>query len=169
MVYCVKKGHIVEETSPVLEREIKGQGVFVSSFLHSLDPKKRLTIPSEWRAQVGDPKSLYVLPDVYQNCLCVFPASQMVKRLANMNRHSISDQKARQFARVLASKSDLVSWDSQGRIRIKDELLDFAELKKPVMLVGAFETFELWNPDLLETTGGMDRESLQEAAKHVGF
>jgi len=167
--HCVTKGRRVEETSPLLEKEIRGQGIFVSNFVHSLDSKRRLTIPSEWRAQVGSPKRLSVLPDVHQKCLCVFPASQMVERLNRIKQHSIADSRARQFARILASQSDLVSWDAQGRIRVKDELLDFAELKDQVAMLGAFDSFELWNPENLEAAGGMNRDQVQEAAKYVGF
>ena len=169
MLKCVTKGQAVEEADTILEKEIKGQGVFVSNFTHSLDPKKRLTIPSAWRAQVDSPKSLYVLPDVHQKCLCVYPAGEMVRRLEKIRTHSIADPKARQFARVLASQSDLVSWDSQGRIRIKDGLLDFAALVDQVALVGAFDSFELWNPEYLKQARGMDRISLREAARYVGF
>jgi len=159
----------VDKTNTVQEKEIRGQGAFVGNFTHSLDPKKRLTIPSEWRAQVWSPKSLYVLPDVHHKCLCVFPAEEMVRRLEKMRQHSIADTKARHFARVLASQSDLVSWDSQGRIRIKDELLNFAGLVDQVVLVGAFDRFELWNPDHWSNVGGMDGGNLEEAARYVGF
>jgi len=159
----------MDEVNPVLEHEIKGQGVFVSHFTHSLDPKKRLTIPSEWRAQIGSPRSLYVLPDVQQKCLCIFPSGEMTRRLEKFRHHSIADSKARQFARVLASQSDLVSWDSQGRIRIKDSLLDSADLVDQVVLVGAFDRFELWNPEVFEEAGGMDQAGIREAAKYVGF
>jgi MraZ protein len=150
-------------------REPSGHGVFVSNYTHSLDPKRRLTIPSEWRAQIGESGSLYVLPDVQHKCLCVFPAAEIIHRLGRMRSHSIADSKARQFARVLASQSDLVSWDSQGRIRIKDELLEFAGLLDQVQLVGAFDRFELWEPDRFRDTGGMDQDSLKEAAQYVGF
>ncbi|MBN2301516.1 MAG: hypothetical protein JXN60_03265 [Lentisphaerae bacterium] len=153
----------------ILENEIRGQGVFVSNYTHSLDPKKRLTIPSGWRAQVGTPKSLYVLPDVDHKCLCVFPAAEMAHRIVKMRNHSIADNKARHFARILGSQSDLVSWDAQGRIRIKDELLEFAELHDQVTMVGAFDRFELWNPDNLRGEGGIDRSGIQEAARYVGF
>jgi len=145
------------------------QGVFVGRFVHSLDPKKRLTIPSGWRAQVRGTNSLYIIPDVQEKCLCVFPSSEMHRRLAERRHTSIADRKARQFARVLASQSDLVAWDSQGRIRVKDELLDFAGLADRVVLLGAFESFELWNPDDLKAAGGLDRSRIEEAAAHVGF
>jgi len=169
VVNCGAKGRIVEDSEPFLDKEIVGQGVFVSSFTHSLDPKRRLTIPSAWRAQVGEPKSLYVLPQIHDCCLCLIPANVMIERIAKMKQHSIADRKARQFARVLASQSDLVSWDAQGRIRIKDELMDFAQLKDRVAMVGAFDSFELWSPENFAKSGGMDRSSLQEAAVYVGL
>jgi MraZ protein len=159
----------VEETDDILEKEIKGQGVFVSTFTHSLDPKKRLTIPSSWRAQVGSPKSLYVLPDVHYRCLCVFPAAEMGRRLEKMRHHSFGDRQAREFARVIGSQADLVSWDAQGRIRIKDELLDFAKLVDQVVLVGAIDRFEIWCPGELAAAGRADQQKLQDAARYVGF
>jgi len=144
-------------------------GVFVGKFVHALDPKKRLTIPSDWRDEVGAPSRLYILPDVHHKCLCAFPASELMQRIAHMRSHSIADKTARQFARVLASQSDLVTWDSQGRIRIKDELLDFAKLENDVVLVGTFDRFELWNPDLFKEFGGMEPGGLKDAAQYVGF
>lgn len=159
----------MDELQPNLEKEIAGLSAFVGTFTHSLDPKKRLTIPSEWRSQVGSPRSLYVLPNVHERCLTVFPASEMARRIQAMRSHSMSDRKAREFARVLASQSDLVSWDTQGRMRVKDELLGFAQLIDQVILVGAFDCFELWSPDNFGERGAMDQDRIREAAQYVGF
>ena len=145
------------------------QGVFVSSFAHSLDPKRRLTIPAEWREQVGEPTSLYVMPDIHEKCLLVYPASEMMLRIKNMRQHGMADKKARYFFRALASQSDLVNWDSQGRIRIKDDLLSLASLTDQVKMVGAFDRFELWCPDLYREVGPIDGDGLRDAAQYVGF
>ena len=170
MLNYVTKGQDMDESNVILENEIKGQGIFVGEFTHSLDPKKRLTIPSEWRAQVGSPKSLYVLCDVTdKKCLCVFSASELQRRIARIRDHSIADAKARQFSRMLGSKSDLVAWDSQGRIRIKDELLNFAGLVDQVVMAGTFQSFELWNPDNWKEVNGADGGNIREAAQYVGF
>ena len=147
----------------------QSQGVFVSNYTHALDPKKRFTIPAVWRDQLGSMSSLYVLPGVYERCLYVFPSQEMARRLERVRNHSISDGKARQFMRVLASRSDLVTWDTQGRIRIKDELLDYAQVTSQVVLVGAFVKFELWAPELWEVSGTVDQATLDDAAKYVGF
>jgi len=168
-VDCGAEGREVDSSNNILEQEIQGQGIFVSTFVHALDPKRRLTIPSSWRAQVGEPKSLYVLPHVHDPCLSMVPAAVMIERIKRIKQHSMADRKARQFARVLGSQSDLVSWDAQGRIRIKDALLDTVGLTERVMMVGAFDSIELWNPDTFEQVGGLDRGGLQEAAEYVGL
>lgn len=158
--------HDIERPEPVL-----GSGGFASSFLHALDPKKRLTIPSIWRAEVGAPKSLYVLPGLKnEKCLYVYPAREMAKRLDKFRKIGIGDIKARLFARILASSSDLVTWDSQGRIRIKDELLALAHLADQVKLVGAWDRFELWNPEIYkQTLEAIDPATLDEAVQYLDY
>lgn len=146
------------------------EGVFVSRYEHTLDSKKRLTIPSDWRELAGEPKRLFVLPGVNDKCLCVYPAREMTRRMERLRNLSIADEKGRQLARTLASRSDLVPWDSQGRIRVKDELLDFAGISSHAMLVGTFDGFEIWDPDTWrELEGSVDQSGLGEAARYVGF
>ena len=160
----------MEERDITMSGELAGHGVFVNTYSHSLDSKKRLTIPSDWRELVGVPRRLFVLPGVNVKCLCVYPAREMTRRLEKLRNLSIADEKGRQLARTLASRSDLVPWDSQGRIRIKDELLDFADLVNQVVLVGTFDGFELWSPDQWKQQSGMmDQTGLGEAARYVGF
>ena len=146
------------------------QGVFTGQFAHSLDPKKRLTIPSGWRDQVGEPRRLLVLPGIEAKCLYVYPSRDAMQRMQKFTDISIADGKARQFARVIGSRSELVEWDVQGRIRVKDDLLEYAELSNQVVLVGVFNAFELWNPDRFKQQIGLsDQASLGEAARYVGF
>jgi len=159
----------MDKQDGILEEEIAGLGVFVGDFVHSMDPKKRITIPSVWRVQITAPRSLYVLPDFYYRCLNVFPASAMAVKLEKIRRQSTTDKRAMQFARTLGAASDLVSWDSQGRIRIKDKLLEFAGLKDQVIMVGALDKFELWNPEYKSQVMKIDQEKLVEAGKYVDF
>ncbi len=145
-------------------------GVFVGTFVHGLDPKKRLTIPSCWRDQMkSTDNTLFIVPGIDEKSLCVFPGREMTHRLGVIGHHSIADAKARQFSRILASRSELITWDSQGRIRVKDELLDYAGIKNDVVMVGNFRFFEMWNPDVLKQSGVMDQANLADAVRHVGF
>lgn len=165
-----RKEAVVDPRDVQVNMDASTLGVFVNTFTHSLDSKKRLTIPADWRELVGVPGKLFVLPGVNDKCLCVYPAREMARRLKRLGELSIADEKGRQFARTLASRSDLVPWDAQGRIRIKDDLLDFAGLASQVVLVGTFDGFELWSPEQWNAqVGTSEAENLKEAAKYVGF
>ncbi len=145
-------------------------GVFVDTYVHKLDPKKRLTVPSDWREVVGLPKCCVVMPGVNERCLCAYPAREMKQRLEKLRNISIADQKGRQVARIIASRSNLVPWDAQGRIRVSDDLLSFAGLTEEVVLVGAFECFELWSPERWkEQQESVTQSNLGEALRSVGF
>lgn len=160
----------MEERDRAWIDEIAENGVFVGNFTHSLDPKKRLTVPSEWRELVGAQKRLFVLPGIKTKCLCVYPAREMTRRLEKLRTLSIADGKGRQFARALASRSEWVPWDSQGRVRIKDDLLAYAGLVNQVVLVGTFDGFELWSPDNWKTEDdAVDDPLIEEAAREIGF
>ena len=149
---------------------VAGQGIFVGTFVHSFDGKRRITIPSVWRAQAGRSASFYVLPDVHEEaCLCLFPAEEMLRHIEKLRHHSLADRRARHFARVLGSQSELVPWDTQGRIRIKDDLLAQVGLTDTAALVGVFQWIEVWSPEKLKMAGATDRTGLGDAAQYVGF
>ncbi len=123
-------------------------GFFVTHHRHSLDPKRRLTIPAEWREIVGDPPQVFVIPSVgARRYLNVFPARIMGPRLQNLQRVSMADEKARDCLRILGSRSELLRWDVQGRIRIREELLRHAGIRNEVLITGNFENIEIWAPE----------------------
>ena len=144
------------------------RGFFTGEYVHSLDPKRRLTIPSEWREMVGEPRQFYVLPGVESRCLSLYRVPDFMRKLNRLRQHSIADPQARQMARILGSRSAFLHWDSAGRIRIKDDLLEYAGLEHKVVLLGALDRIELWNPenwDEINVQG--DAASLEEAVKYV--
>lgn len=138
----------MEQRVQVPVQNVIGQSVFAGHFLHMLDPKKRLTIPAVWREQVGQPPTLYILPGLAgERCLNVYPVREMALRLEKLRQISLGDSAARSLARMIASRSELVSCDSQGRIRVRDELLQHAGITSQVQLISAWNHFQLWNPE----------------------
>jgi MraZ protein len=124
---------------------------FMGRFLHALDGKKRLTIPSTWRALAGTPAELVAVPSVSNNpherCIWIYPLRVWNQRVASLRKVSSADEKVRRALSVLASRSEMLTWDAAGRLRVNDELLKHASLTGQVLLVGALERFELWEPE----------------------
>lgn len=146
------------------------QNVFVDTFVHALDAKKRLTIPSEWRGLVGNPEQLFVMPSPNDLCLDVYPVSTISERLKSMPKNSVADPEWQARLRVISANANLIGWDAQGRIRIKDHLLDFAQLTTDVVMVGVFERFELWSPKLWkQRQPDIDQQKLGTAVRSVGL
>ena len=142
---------------------------FTETITHSLDGKKRLTIPSTWREKLGPAGCVFVMPDLHEPCLRVFPSSEWNRRLQAVRDRAMSDRTAREFARELGCQSQRVEWDAQGRIRIRDELLEFAGLVDQVVMLGTCDTFEFWAPGTKGAETGIDQAKLRDTAAHIGF
>ena len=93
--------------------ELLNAGAFVGRYTHSLDGKKRVTIPSDWREAAGDP-NLFVLPGVNVKCLYVVTAREMAQRLEKVRAASVANVQAQKFLRDFFSRADRVLLDAQG-------------------------------------------------------
>jgi MraZ protein len=168
----VSKGTIVDGYSQSEGYGAQPSPIYSGVFTHSLDPKKRLTIPVDWRIAVGRPEKVFVMPGFDgEPCLYVFPMRVMAARLEAVSKALVSDPNYRVFTRTMGENSAEVPWDSQGRIRIPDHLLLKGGLVSEVYMLGAKDRFELWNPENRkqyrdEKEGTI---TLSQAAKLLGF
>lgn len=116
---------------------------YTDQFEHTLDEKRRLTIPYEWRDE-GYEHQLFVFPSK-DGCLKVYPASWLGERQERIANLPLADAGRKKIEAVAAMAQKLV-WDSQGRVRVKDGLLSRAGIDRNVHLVGALDHFEIWEP-----------------------
>ena len=121
--------------------------LFVGSFHHSLDPKRRLIIPSDWRSMMGETPRLYVFPHSDRKCLYIYTLAEMNRRLQQLRGSGAVDAQDEQAIRAMTASADALMVDAQGRVRIKDELLAHAEVKSKVVLVGTLTRIELWSEE----------------------
>lgn len=146
------------------------QKLFCHVHRHSLDAKKRLTIPSDWRELVGEPKRIFILQGIGSQHLRALPAYEMARRLEKLQAMSLSDTVAQEHIRTLASQSALLPWDAQGRIRINDDLLAYAGITDEAVLVGSFNGFEIWSPESWkETQKTAQQAKLADAVRFIGL
>ena len=119
---------------------------FVGRYDHALDPKKRFTIPREWRNLMGNPEFVYVMPDPKDRCVNIIPTVEMESRLEKLREKALFDPALRPVLQKIGSSSEMPALDVQGRIRISDKLLQFANLTTTVVMAGSVSMAKLWNP-----------------------
>jgi len=139
------------------------QAPFMGRHTHKLDPKKRLTVPSVWRNLMGE-SGVYLMPGIQRPCLMLMPEAVMSQFMQKLQGMQLSNPEEMDLMLTVASESDHLSFDAQGRIRVKDEHLDYASLEGDVVLAGAFNRIELWNPKELDSRR-KESSGLSDAAR----
>ena len=144
-------------------------GVLLGRHDYALDPKKRFTIPSEWRAVMGNPAYVYVIADPVERCLDLVPVAEMDSRLEKLREKALFDPASNRVLQIIGANSEMPSLDSQGRIRISDKLLQFANLTTTVAMLGSVRMVKLWDPAALAPAETVDQAALASALAEVGF
>ena len=116
--------------------------MLIGEYLHTIDPKKRLSLPSKFRKELG--KTVTVTRGL-DHCLFVFPQPAWKKLVGKFSELSIGSTETRGFNRFMLSGAVEVDIDSAGRILIPDFLKGFANLKTKVVLAGVNDRVEIWD------------------------
>jgi len=116
---------------------------FFGRFEHGLDAKGRVILPAKFRVNFehGGYLSQY-----HDGCLALWTPEEFEKQMVGMQQSASESPGQRNLARVWASGSHEVEIDRQGRMAIPAHLRDFAGLDGDVLVHGAIDRVELWNP-----------------------
>lgn len=116
--------------------------MFIGEYTHTLDPKKRLSLPTVFRKQLG--KTVVVTRGL-DHCLFMYPREtwrRISERLAGL---SFAKADTRGFNRFMLSGAVELTLDKAGRILIPDFQKSFASLKNSVVLSGVNDRVEIWD------------------------
>jgi MraZ protein len=116
--------------------------MLIGEYRHTLDPKKRLSLPAKFRKEFG--KSVIVTRGL-DRCLFLLSHASWKKLVEKFSQLSIGSSDTRGFNRFMLSGAVEADVDSAGRILIPEYLKDFAELGQDVVLAGVGERVEIWN------------------------
>jgi MraZ protein len=142
--------------------------VFVGTFRHTVDEKKRLAIPAKWRAAAKGAQEFYVLPHPQEH-LIVLPEGAMDKMLERVDDISIGEYKRRNTLRLITGDAHGTPCDSQGRITLTSELMKRAGIESEVVLVGVLKGFEIWSPRKFDEAMQSASTDFAESAKELGI
>ncbi|HUZ09507.1 MAG TPA: hypothetical protein VMU76_05000 [Acidimicrobiales bacterium] len=116
---------------------------FVGRYEHSLDTKGRVILPAKFRAAFE--RGGY-LTENREGCLALWTPGEFERQMAAMQERAADGRANRNRARLWAATSHEVEIDRQGRMPIPAHLREFAALAGDVLVHGAIDRVELWNP-----------------------
>lgn len=131
--------------------------MLIGEYLHTLDPKKRLSLPAKFRKELG--RSVVVTRGL-DTCLFMFSESEWKGIAARLRELPIGKSDTRGLSRFLLAGAVEAEVDSAGRVLIPEYLKEFARLGSRVVLAGVSDRVEVWNERLWE---GYKRRTLSQA------
>ena len=101
---------------------------FVDEYPRQLDERGRIILPAKVRENMSE--TVYVTRSMSDKCLQLY-----------------TDRNAAAFVRLFFGKATSAVIDKQGRVPIAKRLMEYANLKKDVVLVGANTRLEIWDSE----------------------
>ena len=116
--------------------------MFIGEYEHTLDEKKRVSLPKAFRNGLG---KRMVMTRGLDNCLFVYSRDAWEKVAARLQQLSYAQADARGFNRFFLSGAVEIEADSAGRVLIPDHQKEFAGLRKNVVFAGVSDRVEVWD------------------------
>ncbi|QQS15927.1 MAG: division/cell wall cluster transcriptional repressor MraZ [Candidatus Moraniibacteriota bacterium] len=116
--------------------------MFIGEYTHSIDAKKRLSLPSKVRNELG---GRVVVTRGLDQCLFVYPVKTWETLAEKLGSMPIGEAGTRSFVRLMLAGAVDTEVDSQGRILIPDYLKEYAGLAKDVIVAGLWNRLEVWD------------------------
>jgi MraZ protein len=118
--------------------------MLIGEYTHTLDDKKRLSLPAKFRKELG---KQVVITRGLDNCLFVYSPEAWQRISQKLADLPIGQADTRGITRFMLSGAVDSDVDSAGRILIPDYLKEFAGLESKVVLAGINDRVEIWNEE----------------------
>jgi MraZ protein len=123
-------------------------GYFTSEYECKLDAKGRIVLPARIKAALPNTAGgELVVRCGFEPCLVVYPYTEYRKIFSKIASLNEFNEEYRKLQRNFFRGNAQVELDANGRFLIPKSMLQFADLKKDVVVVGMGNRIELWNPD----------------------
>ncbi len=133
---------------------------FVGQFQHTLDDKGRLILPARFRPEFE--RGGHLSPNT-EGCVALWTPGEFARQAdehLRQARHGGAEE--RRQARYWAANSSDVEFDRQGRFALPAAIREYGALSGEVLVVGALDHLELWNPEVYAAQVGPAEEVFRQ-------
>jgi len=168
--FIFPRNGLISHDSPEMSGLPSKQIRITGEFRHGIDPKNRITIPSDWRT--GDGDEFFVRLHSSGSHILAFPPEKLDKDVAEIQaRTEIPLARRQELIRQLSAGVRRCNADKQGRMVLPDEFRIKADLKPEVelFLLGGYDHFQIWNPQRWTAERAVVEIKNQELAGELGI
>jgi MraZ protein len=125
---------------------VEGSRVFYGEYLHTLDKKGRLIIPSRFRDVIEETgiERLYITRGL-DECLFMFAEAEWRAQEKKFKSMPFTKSEVRRFKRIYFSGAVEAVPDKQWRVLVPDYLREYAGLSQSVRVIGVSDRIEIWD------------------------
>lgn len=139
--------------------------MFLGEYQHSLDEKKRVSLPKSFRKDLG---RTVVMTRGLDNCLFIYSRKSWERVAKKLSELSFAQADTRGFNRFILSGAAEVEVDSAGRVLIPDHQKGFAGLKKEIVFAGVSDRVEVWDAERWNTYKSRIEKQADQLAEKLG-
>ena len=139
---------------------------YVGEFVHTVDTKGRLTVPSKWRFQ-GDEAEVYLALPNPAGFITVYPPRMVERFEEQVSKISLGDTEGQRMLKQLGAMAHSFGCDRQGRINLNDKLIAHAGIGKKAVLVGNFTYFSIYAEERYEKEGSDDPDLVNRILREI--
>jgi len=120
--------------------------MFYGNYKYSIDSKGRVSIPAKLRREVNpDANDTFVMTIGTETCIEIYPKDEwdiLAKKIKQLNSFN---RKAARIKRLMFGNINIDKLDTQSRLLLPKNLIEYAGIEKEVLIIGNDEKIEIWN------------------------
>jgi MraZ protein len=141
---------------------------FMGIYDYSVDNKGRVNVPLKMRKNLTpDSNDTFVVTRGFEKCISVYPLKEWDIIENKINELNSFKEKDRLFQRTFLMWASHQELDSQSRISLPKNLLEYADIKSEVKIIGVGERIEIWDPKVFSTYFDSQSEGYEQIAEQV--
>lgn len=117
--------------------------MFLGTYEPNLMDKDRIALPKKIREELGTQRLILTIG--FEECIFGF-AERIWEEVTKpeLSRPLFSDKQGRDLRRLMCAQAINIELDTQGRFVIPKHMMDFAQIKEQLVVIGAGDHIELW-------------------------
>lgn len=141
---------------------------FLGEYELSVDAKGRVKLPAALKKQL-DPaiQGRFVVNRGFEKCLVLYPYNEWEAVSGKVNKLNRFVKKNREFIRYFFRGATEVVVDAADRLNIPNHLLQYADVKKELLMAANNNVVEIWNRQRYEELMAIDSDDFADLAEQV--